>query len=220
MRLRSLAACLALSACGVSQATLTALEADVSRSREDLEHARRLQKALDAYVRAQKSNNFDAPYSFVYLGPGDLLQAVSTFFPYKVPAQALLDGASGEVEVVSVNQPRFEPRNRVRLQLTLAGKGLGSDGSRAADALAAGAVAEVEARLAYDPTRRFVAVRPACSSVILRRNDDPETREQVRAALNRALFDRSFPVPVPPVGNRPAETVFLTGDHVVIQYRL
>ena len=213
---------LALSACGVSQATVTALEADLSREREDLQATRALRQTMEAYVRNLKTGKFNAPYSFVYLGPGDLLRAISTYFPYRTPARDLFPGGSGELEVVSVNQPRLEARNRIRLQLTLAGRDLqsGDEASRkAVEALAAGAVADLEVAVTYDAAHRFAALRPACSSVTLKRNNDPATRSQVLALLNRTLFDRSIPVPVPPLGSQPAEAIFLTGDHVVVQYR-
>ncbi|HEY3450771.1 MAG TPA: hypothetical protein VGK67_30725 [Myxococcales bacterium] len=215
--------CLALCSCGVSRATVTALEADVKRERDEVQETRSLQRSMEAYVRGLKTNHFLAPYSFVYLGPGDLLQALSAFLPYRIPAKDLLgDAATGEIEVVSVNQPKLEARNRVRLQLTWAGRDVqaGDEGSaKVAEAFAAGVVAEIEASVAYDAVHRFASVTPRCLSVNLKKSDDPGTRSQILDLLNQRVFDRSVPVPIPPLNNQPAEAVFLTGDHVVVQYR-
>ncbi|MGC4118298.1 MAG: hypothetical protein QM765_27845 [Myxococcales bacterium] len=217
LALVALVAGVALSGCGVSQATVTALEADLKRSREDLQDSKRLAKALGVYVRGLKTGNFNAPYSFVYLGPGDLKQAASALLPYRIPASELVAGASGEVEIVSINQPRLESRNRIRLQLTLEGKGV-QGATKAAQALAGGVVADVELAVRYDEAHRFVALRPTCTAVALKQTDDGAVRLEIVESLNQRVFDRSVPVPVPPLNREPAEAVFVTGDHVVIQY--
>ncbi len=217
----ALALTLSASSCAVSAGAVTALEAGVKREREELQAMKGLRAALDDYAYGLQRSAFKAPRTFVFLGPGDLQRALSAYLPHRIAAADLFGAGSGELEVVSADQPRLEARNRLRLRLTLAARDLtaGDEASGGlARALAAGAVAEVAASVTYDAAYRFAAVRPACLSVSLGGTEDPGTRARVVDLLNRRVFDRSVPVPVPPLANRPAEAIFLTGDHVVVQY--
>ena len=221
------AACLGLG-CGVSAGTVNALQADVNRERQELQAAKSTLVPLDAYNKGLRGNTFHAPYSFVYLGPQDLVRAISAWLPYRIPARDLLGDATGEIEVLSVSQPRLQSRNRIRLQLTFVGKNVkvrnvpsafAAEVKRAMDGLAAGAVAEIEATVLYTPGNRVASVRPECLSVNLKRNNDPSYRSQMLDTINKRLLDRAVPVSIPPLNGQPAEALFLTGDHVVIQYR-
>jgi len=221
------AAALSLS-CGVSATTVNALQADVRREREELQAAKSTQQPLQAYVQGLRGNAFRAPYSFVYLGPKDLQQAVTAFLPYRIPAKDLLGDATGEIHVTSVGQPQLLSRNRLRLQISFVGKNVqmrgvpkafAAEAKRAMDGLAAGAVAEVEATVLYTPGNRVASVRAECREVNLRRNNDPNYRSQILSTVNGRLLDRPIPVSIPPLNGQPAEALFTTADHVVIQYR-
>jgi len=94
-----------------------------------------------------------------------------------------------------------------------------ADVKKAMDGLAAGAVADIEATVLYTPGNRIASVRPECLSVNLKRNNDPSYRSQFLDYINHRLLDRAIPVMIPALNGQPAEALFLTGDHVVIQYR-
>lgn len=215
-------------ACGVSQQTVDALQRDVQREKADLQAAKGSAQPLDAYARGLASGTFPAPMSFVYLSPNDLMRAMTEYFPYRIPARDLLGDASGEIDVRAVSQPQLQSRNRMRMRLSFDGRNVqvrnvpslyAGEVRKAMDGLQAGVDADLEATLVYYPQTRAASVRAVCVDVNLRRNNDPSYRAEIKRYINDRMLDRPVQIGIPPLNGMPAEAVFLTGDHVVLQYR-
>ncbi len=223
--LASLVLCLALAACGVTQSSIRNMQSGLQQDRAELEAARSAGNPILDYAKALRSTGPRG--SYVLLTPADVLRAMGEFLPYDMPAQDLMGTrGSGRFVIKQATQPQFLSRNRVHLRLLFQGIGVNVSGVPAAyagevakvkEGIAAGAWADIEATLLYYPQTGGLSIRTTCRDVNLLRNNESKYRSEIQTYINR-LLDRPIVIGIPTLNGLRAEGVFVTGNHVVVEY--
>jgi len=218
-----------LAGCGVSKATVTRMQAQVQHDRAVLDAAKSTSGPLGLYVGALQRNAFGQPTSFFLMTPADVSRAIGEYLPYDLPAQDLLgkDG-SGRFVIKQTTTPQFLSRNRMKLRLFFQGFGINirnvpaayaGEVAKVKDGVTAGVWADLEATAVYYPQTGGLSIRVTCVDVNLQRNNESTYRGEIQRYINERMLDRPIQLAVPPLNGVNAEALFLTGNHVVIQYR-